>query len=659
MRNIFAILLLTFSLIGIQANAQGLATYSDWQVKWGTVDLNSAQDPVIPSIRHGVKKDLDTMITLCNSSLDENGNHVAIDADFSKLKTFDIDFDSDGRADTMLDFSTYFVGEQLATCPVQICNNEGCDLPLYKNDSDTQVIEGKPSQTNPCPATAELNKDCRKECAATVKQCPALFNHNRTLRWAGRLNGWAFISSDEFMAYREASKNSFTDKRYMYREALNKNPVFKLARAASYCTLEEMDANHDGIIPSTEPCIKYLQFTTDKTLCTGSVDGCFVDLYYPRVLVTEADYSPRYIDWNLADNPTHFFDDNFDVEGRASTKIDGVEILGHAFKLAAGHALASQVPNFDINAGTKEVCKDVEYDEQVCDYSRAPVGGKSTTDADNCHMERKFKKVCTKAEEDKQFICKEYYNRSATDIFIPAETDAEYQSFVTAAESGSLKDVSVNECERKFTPWSGPTSCAQVQVACNQVVQIRAERFCIRSTSAIANCGECAGKDTQVIDGFRDSCEFSAQCVGAPCPSSHFCVSADTKIMMADGTEKEILTVHVGDMIKAFDSKDKNKTLKDAKVKAVMITGEQKIIALNDLKITSVHKVIMANGKKVMAKDIKVGDKILDANNEVITVNKIATDLSPITVYNLDVEGADGYIAGGLKVMDYPAPVVK
>ncbi|MBY0427763.1 MAG: hypothetical protein K2Q32_00915, partial [Alphaproteobacteria bacterium] len=321
-------------------------------------------------------------------------------------------------------------------------------------------------------------------------------------------------------------------------------------------------------------------------------------------------------------------------------------------------ALASQVPNFDVNAGAAEECKDVEFQEQVCDYARAPVGEHQTADA-NCHMETRHKQVCTKPEVNKQFICKEYYNRSDKGIFIPAETDAEYQSFVNAAESGSLKDVGVRECERKFTPWVGPKSCAAIRLACNQVVDIRAERFCMRSTSSTGACGECAGKDTEVIDGFRDSCEFTAHCVGTPCPSSHFCVSADTKILMADGTEKEILSVHVGDLVKAFDSKDKNKTLKDAKVKAVMITGEQKIIALNDLKITTVHKVITADGKKVMAKDIKVGDKILNAKNEVITVNKITTDLSPITVYNLDVEGADGYIAGGLKVMDYPAPIVK
>ncbi|NDE90904.1 MAG: hypothetical protein EB059_07190 [Alphaproteobacteria bacterium] len=657
MRNLFVFLTLACALTTFDVNAQGLATYSDWQIKWGTVDINSADDPIIPSIRHGVKKDLDTMITLCNSKLDGNGKHVPLDADYTKLKTYDIDFDSDGRPDTMLDFSTYFTGDQLATCPVQICSKEGCDMPLYRNDSDTQVIEGEASASNSCPETAELNTDCRKECSATEKQCPALFNHNRTLRWAGRMFGWSFISPDEYMAFREAIKNNYPDKTYIYREAMNKNPVFKVVRDASYCNLEEMDVNRNGIVSASEPCTKFLQFTTDKKLCKTSPDGCFVDMYYPKVLVSAQDDEARYIDWNMSDRklntfgaPTHFFDEAFAIKGRASTTIDGASIQGQGFRFKAGHALASQVPNFDVNAGDAEVCKDVEYEDQVCDQG---VG------EPNCHLETKHKQVCTKSAVNKQFVCKEYYNRSDKDVFIPAETDVEYQSFVTAVENNTLKDVSTRECERKFSPWTGPKSCAAIQLACNQVVDIRAERFCVRSTSSTGACGECAGKDTEVIDGFRDSCEFTARCVGAPCPSGHFCVAADTKIMMADGTEKEILSVHVGDMVKAFDSKDNSKTLKDAKVKAVMITGEQKIIALNDLKITSVHKVIMADGKKVMAKDIKIGDKILDAKNAIMTVNKITTDLNPTTVYNLDVEGADGYIAGGLKVMDYPAPIVK
>ena len=73
--------------------------------------------------------------------------------------------------------------------------------------------------------------------------------------------------------------------------------------------------------------------------------------------------------------------------------------------------------------------------------------------------------------------------------------------------------------------------------------------------------------------------------------------------------------------------------------------------------ITPLHKIVLANGRAVAAKDIKVGDKILKADGLMETVKSVKTDLAPITVYNLVLEnGSDGYIANGVKVMSYPIP---
>jgi hypothetical protein len=369
-------------------------------------------------------------------------------------------------------------------------------------------------------------------------------------------------------------------------------------------------------------------------------------MYYPTVIVHAVDDAARYIDDVLVGGVArNFFDASHSISGRGATTIDGIDIKGQGFKLASHHGLASQVPNFDVNAGLED-CKDV----QVCNDGN---GKQVVGDGSNCH----FEKRCTAQTPNLQFVCNEYYNNSTKDIFIPAETDVEYQSFITAARTGKIQDVVMKDCERKFTPWVGVTSCAGVQVACNEVVKIAAERTCIRSTSSQGACSECAGKDTQVIDGFKDSCSFFAECRGEACPEAHtFCVTADTKLLMADGSEKEIGAVKVGDMVKAFDSKHPLKPLKDAKVKAVMITADKQVISLNDLKITSIHKVILDGGKVVEAKDVKIGDKIIGADGKVVEVKKITENTTPVTVYNIDVDGADGYIAGGVRVLDYPVP---
>ncbi len=647
MRNLFILLAVCFALCGFQAQAQ--TTDLDWVTKWGTVDLSTVDgDPIIPASRHGVKRDIKAAISGCKPAPQ--------DPNFSKLKGYEVDYDGDGLLDIVIDPVGYFGGEaQLPTCPVRICREDGCNLPVYHNEGDTQIIEGTAPAADPCPATAEANTTCRKECSAVEKTCPALFNHVRNVAWSGYVFSSKFITTDEYTAMREANKNAFPDKRYIYREAINKNPVFRVVRDRSYCNMEEMDVNHDGVVSSSEGCIKFMQHTTSKTLC-GGLDGCFVDMYYPTVIVNASDESARYIDDVLVGGVArNFFDSAYALGGRGATTIDGIDIKGQGFKLKSGHGLASQIPNFDINAAAGDDCKDVAYDEEVCDggFGRAPVGGQEST----CHTEHKIKKVCTKPEPNLQFLCKEYYNRSTKDIFIPAESDIEYQSFINAATVGSLPDVTIRECERKFTPWVGVTSCAGVQVECNEVKKIAAERSCIRSTSSKAGCGECVGKDTQVIEGFRDSCNFSAECKGEACPEVHnFCITADTKVLMADGSEKEIAELKVGDKVKAFDSKHPKKALKDAKVKAVMITGEKEVISLNDLKITSVHKVILEGGKVVEAKSVKIGDKVLKADGSIETIKEITENTTPVTVYNMDVEGLDGYIAGGLRVLDYPVP---
>jgi Pretoxin HINT domain len=648
MRNLFILLAICFTCCGVQAHAQ--TTDLDWVSKWGTVDLTSDNDPVIPAARHGAKRDIKAAISGCKPAPQ--------DPNYSKLKGYEVDFDGDGLMDIVIDPAGYFAGEaQLPTCPVHICREDGCNTPVYHNEGDTQIIEGKPTADNPCPASAEANTTCRKECSATEKQCPALFNHVRNVAWSGYAFSTSFITTDAYMAMREANKNGFSDKRYIYRAALNKNPVFRAVRDRSYCNLEEMDVNHDGVVSSSEGCIKYMQYTTNQSLCSG-LDGCFVDLYYPTVIVNASDDSARFIEDTLVSNVAqHFFDPTYAVAGRGSRTVKDAsgqlyDLQGQGYNLEAGHAIASQVPNFDVNAGLED-CKDVTTTEKVCSGGI----GRQLVGEEDCHMETKTQKVCTQAQPNIQFVCKEYYNRSSKGVFIPAETDQEYQSFIKAVTTGSLQDISIRECERKFTPWVGQTSCAGVQVACNEVKKIAAERSCIRSTSSKGACTECTGKDTQVIDGFKDSCSFSAECRGEVCPEAHtFCVTADTKVLMADGSEKAINEINVGDMVKAFDSKHAKKGLKDAKVKAVMITGEKEVISLNDLKITSVHKVILEGGKVVEAKAVKIGDKVVKADGTLETIKEITENTTPVTVYNMDVEGADGYIAGGLRVLDYPVP---
>lgn len=293
--------------------------------------------------------------------------------------------------------------------------------------------------------------------------------------------------------------------------------------------------------------------------------------------------------------------------------------------------------------------------------------------------------------------------------FIPTNSAEEFQAFVTAAagDKPPVEGLTLRSCDAAFMPntdpmkpkdvptvgstWLGMTSCKDLAArpACNETRLISAERWCQLENGSLDSCSACAASndddaalklftpervDTAEFNILNDPsnpkhgrCFFSALCFNKGtgeqgCPTivssgGHvFCLAAETKILMADGKEKEIKKIKAGEKVKTFNARNsRNGALTTGKVKATAITKKQPIIKINDLKITPLHKIVLANGRAVMAKEIKVGDLILKADGLTEEVTSIDTTLAPITVYNLVLEdGSDGYIANGMRVMSYP-----
>jgi len=249
-----------------------------------------------------------------------------------------------------------------------------------------------------------------------------------------------------------------------------------------------------------------------------------------------------------------------------------------------------------------------------------------------------------------------------------------------------LADKSNVRPDAKGTTWWGKVSCQELiganQPSCNQTKPVSLERMCQYENGMFGDCEACSGvpepdgagmsstyamwnkwwqtgeqaSDTDIMvapqaSGSKgDRCRFIANCfaisaANGGCPSDGtvgghvFCLSGDTKITMADGSQKEIKKVKAGEKVMSFNAKNSRNA------------------ALETARITPLHKVVLANGRAVEAQEIKVGDKILKDNGMVEVVTKVQTNLEPITVYNLVLEnGSDGYIAGGVRVMSYPTP---
>ncbi len=586
----------------------------NWQSEWGAIDLNSASDPAIPSSQHGVKSDIENAVALCRSTR-SNGQIVPLDGDYSKIRTFNVDFDRDGRTDVVLDASNYFNGvAQTNTCPMRLCTDDGCILDIYRNTANTQILTQAPLGSMPCPVSARDNRECLSYCSATVEQCPGLFVHQRLVEWEGRAFSWQFISAGDYN--REISSRTMSQSaRILYRQPLNSNPIARMVRADAFCTNEERDVNGDGRVSAGENCVKYLQFVSEN-------GGYFVDLYAPTRSIPGDENMTLWIKSPLHGNSAPMFFNRDAGIRNSAAHFRGTQMGdGYGIKLEQNTAVSMQLPNYNDSSGG---------------------GG---------------------------FSFVEFFNRSNKDIFVPSNTDPEYSSFLRAVNADKVPNVTARPGTYQFTRWVGETSCANVNPACDQVITIAADRYCQRSTSAYADCSECSRiDDPQTIRGWpRNTCFFTTQCSGPPCPpptsgdgggGGGDCLTADVKIKMADGTEKHIAMIKPGDMVLAFSNKDLKAPLKPAKVKTTTITGEMATFELNDLKITAAHKVVLEDGKLMPARSVKIGDKILKEDGTVITVTKITETKTPQSVFNMDVEDADGYIAGGLRVEDFPAPEV-
>lgn len=127
------------------------------------------------------------------------------------------------------------------------------------------------------------------------------------------------------------------------------------------------------------------------------------------------------------------------------------------------------------------------------------------------------------------------------------------------------------------------------------------------------------------------------------------CFLAGTKIKMADGSQKNIEDVQIGDEILTF-SDEKNHQLTSARViDTVSHTVDGYLVINGHLKVTPEHRVFV-NGGWQMIGEAKLGDYLLNEKGEGVTIESIEAVMDTVTVYNLTVEPYNTYIADGIYV---------
>jgi len=131
--------------------------------------------------------------------------------------------------------------------------------------------------------------------------------------------------------------------------------------------------------------------------------------------------------------------------------------------------------------------------------------------------------------------------------------------------------------------------------------------------------------------------------------SGHSCHLAGTMITMADGSQKPIEAIEVGDVVLSFDKKTKT-THPDAVTDIFHHPAEGLHYIINgNWRVTPVHPAL-TNNRWVSIGYLKVGDTLTNAKGEDVVIESMSIVLESAPVYNFEVNPSHNYIADGYVV---------
>jgi intein/homing endonuclease len=116
---------------------------------------------------------------------------------------------------------------------------------------------------------------------------------------------------------------------------------------------------------------------------------------------------------------------------------------------------------------------------------------------------------------------------------------------------------------------------------------------------------------------------------------------------MADGTTKPIADVRVGDYVAAFDGLG---ALTPRRVTNIFSYEDREVVELNEVRVTSEHRFLLANGMYKRVNELVEGDVLVATDGSFVPEWSVVPIAGTYTVHNLTVEGTHTYVAGGFRV---------
>ncbi|WP_242049318.1 LamG-like jellyroll fold domain-containing protein [Aulosira sp. FACHB-615] len=126
-----------------------------------------------------------------------------------------------------------------------------------------------------------------------------------------------------------------------------------------------------------------------------------------------------------------------------------------------------------------------------------------------------------------------------------------------------------------------------------------------------------------------------------------YCFTAETPILMLDGTYKPIEQIKIGDEVMAFDGLGE---LQPRKVTQTFITPDQEVVQLGKIQVTLGHHFLQPDGSFKALDAINTNGFLVGVTGKLIPHPGIKPVAGKYTVYNFTVEELHTYVAGDYRV---------
>ena len=129
------------------------------------------------------------------------------------------------------------------------------------------------------------------------------------------------------------------------------------------------------------------------------------------------------------------------------------------------------------------------------------------------------------------------------------------------------------------------------------------------------------------------------------------CFLEGTKVLMADGTSKNIEDISRGEIIMSYDLSSNKKVANTVIEKYTHPDYPDYLIINESLKVTTNHRIWVNNTAWARADELRIGDVMSNSSGEAVVVSDIELKSGNNTVYNLHLQSENhNYFADGILV---------